>query len=391
METGPRTYLDHNATAPVRPEVAEAVARALLDLPGNASSIHREGRAARAAVETARARIAALAGTAPGSVVFTSGGTEAANAALSGGLRRRDGPAPTRLIVGATEHPCVLAGHRFAPEATDLIPVDRRGVIDLAWLEARLGALAGEGVLLSVQAANNETGVVQPLDAVVALARRHGGALVHSDAVQAAGRLPLEAAASGLDALSLSAHKFAGPKGVGALVLAPGLTLDPVFHRGGGQEARLRGGTENVAGLVGAGVAAEIAGRAQAEEARRLAGLRDALEAGIRARAPDAVVFGEGAERLPNTACFAVPGLEAATALIALDLDGVAVSSGSACASGKVGRSTVLAAMGVSAALAAGALRVSLGWNSRPSDVDRFLAVFDRLISSLYKRRERAA
>ncbi|WP_407521581.1 cysteine desulfurase family protein [Methylobacterium oryzisoli] len=391
MEAGPRIYLDHNATAPVRPEVAEAVARALLDLPGNASSIHREGRAARAAVETARARIAALAGAGSGTVVFTSGGTEAANAALSGGLRRRDAPVPTRLLVGAAEHPCVLSGHRFPAASVDQIPVDSRGVIDLGWLEARLAGLAGEGVLVSVQAANNETGVIQPLDAVVALARRHGGALVHSDAVQAAGRVGLDLAACGLDALSLSAHKFAGPKGVGALVLAPGVTLDPVFHRGGGQEARLRGGTENVAGLVGAGVAAEIAGRARAAEAARLAGLRDALEAGIRARATDAVVFGEGAERLPNTTCFAVPGLAAETALIALDLDGVAVSSGSACASGKVGRSSVLAAMGVPAALAAGSLRVSLGWNSRQSDVDRFLAVFDRLISSLYKRRERAA
>ncbi|ACA19436.1 aminotransferase class V [Methylobacterium sp. 4-46] len=391
MQAADRVYLDHNATAPVRPEVAEAVARALLDLPGNPSSVHREGRAARAALETARARVAGLVGAAPARVTFTSGGTEAANAALSGALARRGAPAPTRLLVGATEHPCILAGHRFPAASAEILPVDAAGVVDLAHLEARLAALAGEGVLISLQAANNETGVLQPLAAVVALARRHGAALVHCDAVQAAGRIPLDFAGSGLDALTLSGHKFAGPKGVGALVLAEDVALDGGLVRGGGQEARLRGGTENLAGLVGMGVAAEIAARGLAAEAARLARLRDALEAGIRARAPDAVIFGAGAARLPNTACLGVPGLEAATALIAFDLGGVAVSSGSACASGKVGRSTVLAAMGVPAGLAACALRVSFGWSSREADGDRFLSVFDRLLATLYKRRERAA
>ncbi|MGY2051954.1 cysteine desulfurase family protein [Methylobacterium sp. JK268] len=391
MQAADRVYLDHNATAPVRPEVAEAVARALLDLPGNPSSVHAEGRAARAALETARARVAGLVGAAPARVVFASGGTEAANAVLSGALARRGTPAPSRLLVGATEHPCILAGHRFSADTTEVLPVDADGIVDLGHLEARLAALAGGGVLISLQAANNETGVIQPLPEVVALARRHGAALVHCDAVQAAGRLPLDFAGSGLDALTLSAHKFAGPKGVGALVLAGDVALDPALVRGGGQEARLRGGTENLPGIVGAGVAAEIAGRVLAEEAGRLAGLRDSLEAGLRVRAPETVFFGAGAPRLPNTTCFAVPGLEAATALIAFDLDGVAVSSGSACASGKVGRSTVLAAMGVPSALAAGALRASFGWSSRESDVVRFLSVFDRLIATLYKRRERAA
>ncbi|MFE1601683.1 cysteine desulfurase family protein [Methylobacterium sp. ID0610] len=391
MQAGDRVYLDHNATAPVRPEVAEAVARALLDLPGNPSSVHREGRAARAALENARAQVAALLGAAPARVTFTSGGTEGANAVLSGALRRQGAPAPTRLLVGASEHPCVLAGHRFAPEATELLPVDAEGVVDLAHLEARLAALAGESLLISLQAANNETGVLQPLGAVVALARRHGRALVHSDAVQAAGRIPLNFANSGLDAVTVSAHKLAGPKGVGAVALAADVTLDPVFVRGGGQEARLRGGTENLAGIVGAGVAAEIAGRDLAAEAARLTGLREAFEAAVLARAPEAVVAGAGAARLPNTVCLAVPGLEAATALIAFDLGGVAVSSGSACASGKVGRSAVLAAMGVPPALAACALRISFGWTSRESDRDRFLTVFDRLLATLYKRRERAA
>lgn len=387
-----RAYLDHNATSPVRPEVAEAVARALMELPGNPSSIHREGRAARSALEAARSQVAALSGAAPTRVVFTSGGTEAANAVLSGFLRRRGMPAPTRLLIGATEHPCCLQGHGFPAEAVEILPVDADGVVSLDVLEARLVALAGEGVtaLVSVQAANNETGVIQPLARVAALTCQHG-ALLHSDAVQAAGRVSVAHNISGVDALTLSGHKLGAPKGIGAIVLGEGATLDAGLVRGGGQESRLRGGTENVPGIVGFGVAAQSAQAALASEADRLAGLRDAIEAGIRARAPDAVVFGAGAERLPNTLCLAVPGLKAETALIALDLDGVAVSSGAACASGKVSRSGVLAAMGVDPALSAGALRVSLGWNSRQEDGERFLAAFDRLVSSLYKRRERAA
>ncbi|GJD53553.1 Cysteine desulfurase NifS [Methylobacterium crusticola] len=386
-----RTYLDHNATSPVRPEVAEAVARALADLPGNPSSIHREGRAARAAIEAARAQVAALVGAAPARVVFTSGGTEGANAVLSGALRRHGAPAPARLMIGATEHPCGLTGHGFSPGAAEVIPVDRHGTARLDWLEARLAALAGTPVLVSLQAANNETGVVQPLARVADLARRHGAALLHSDAVQAAGRIPVDGAAPGLDALTLSGHKLGAPKGVGAVVLGEGATLEAALVRGGGQERRLRGGTENVPGIVGFGRAAELARTALSRESERLGALRDAVAAGIRALAPEAVIFGEGAERLPNTLAFAVPGLRAATALIALDLDGVAVSSGAACASGKVARSQVLAAMGVPAEVADGALRVSLGWNTSRADGERFLAAFERLVSSLYKRRERAA
>ncbi|KMO13112.1 cysteine desulfurase family protein [Methylobacterium platani] len=387
-----RAYLDHNATSPVRPEVAEAVARALVTLPGNPSSVHREGRAARSAIEAARAQVASLVGAAPARVVFTSGGTEAANAVLSGSLRRRGLPAPTRLLIGATEHPCGLQGHGFPADATETLPVDADGVVRLDHLEDRLAALAAEGVaaLVTVQAANNETGVVQPLARVAALTCQHG-ALLHSDAVQAAGRVSVARNIKGIDALTLSGHKLGAPKGIGAIVLGEGATLDAALVRGGGQEARLRAGTENVPGIVGFGLAAEIAQAALQAEAIRLASLRDAIEAGMRARAPDAVVFGAGTERLPNTLCFAVPGLKAETALIALDLDGVAVSSGAACASGKVSRSGVLAAMGVESALSAGALRVSLGWNSRQDDGERFLAAFDRLVSSLYKRRERAA
>ncbi|MFG5120160.1 cysteine desulfurase family protein [Methylorubrum sp. POS3] len=390
MDRAARSYLDHNATSPARPAVAAAVARALT-LPGNPSSVHAEGRAARQALQEARARVAALVGAAPERVVFTSGGTEAANTVLSGALRRRGMPAPTRLMISATEHACVAVGHRFPDTMVEILPVDAAGTLRLDVLADRLDACRDEAVLISVHAANNETGAVQPLAAIVRLARAHGQALVHSDAVQAVGKIPLSLDALGLDALTLSGHKFAAPKGVGALVLAEGVSLEAPLLRGGGQEARLRCGTENLPGIVGMGEAGRIAHAALAAEGLRLATLRDRLEAGVRALAPEAVVFGAGAERLPNTLSFAVPELEAATALIALDLAGVAVSSGSACASGKVARSPVLGAMGVSPALAAGALRVSFGWNSDEDDLQRFLEGFERVVSSLYRRRGQAA
>ncbi|POR40333.1 cysteine desulfurase family protein [Methylobacterium sp. V23] len=385
--TSPRAYLDHNATSPVRPEVAAAVVQAL-SLPGNPSSVHAEGRAARAALERARDAVARRVGAGGGRVVFTSGGTEAANAVLSGALARAGYSAPTRLLLGATEHPCVSDGHRFPAEAVDRVPVDAAGLVDLGALERLLRRHADADVLISIHAANNETGVIQPLAAIVALARAHGRALVHTDAVQAIGKIPLDMAALGLDALSLSGHKFGAPKGIGALVLAAGVTLSTGFLRGGGQEARLRGGTENLPGIVGLGVAADLADPASAD---RLTDLRDGLEAGLRACAPDLVVFGADAPRLPNTLCFAVPGIDAPTALMTLDLSGVAISSGSACASGKVARSPVLAAMGVTPALAAGALRVSLGWNSTESDAARCRAACERLVETLYRRQGHAA
>ncbi|KAA0124387.1 cysteine desulfurase [Methylobacterium sp. P1-11] len=385
-----RAYLDYNATAPVRPEVADAVARALM-LPGNPSSIHAEGRAARAALEAARAEVAALVHARPEQVVFTSGGTEAANAALSGALRRRGTTAPTRLLYSATEHPCVAAGHRFPEAAAEEVPVKADGVVDLAILEARLAALAGETVLLSVHAANNETGAVQPLSDIVGLSRKHDRILVHSDGVQAAGKIPLDMAGLGIDALTLSGHKFGAPKGVGALVLADGVTLERAFLRGGGQERRQRCGTECLPAIVGMGEAARIARESLAREAARLSTLRNRIEAGVRALAPDAVVFAADAARLPNTLSFSVPGLDAPAALIALDLAGVAVSSGSACSSGKVARSATLAAMGVDPDLAGGALRVSLGWNSVDEEVACFLDAFERALQPLYRRRGQAA
>ncbi|MCE4225826.1 cysteine desulfurase [Methylobacterium sp. C25] len=390
MNGAARSYLDHNATTPVRPEVAAAVAHALT-LPGNPSSIHAEGRAARALLDSARDAVAALVGAKGRQVTFTSGGTEAANAVLSGALRRDGQPAPARLLISATEHACVAAGHRFPANAVEVLPVDAAGLLRLDVLRERLSALAGESLLISVHAANNETGVIQPLAEIVALAREHGRALVHSDAVQAIGKIPLDFNALGLDAVTLSGHKFAAPKGAGGFVLGKGVNLEAAFVRGGGQEARQRCGTENLAGIVGMGEAARLALADLDTESARLAAFRGALEDRVLALAPDATVFGKRAPRLPNTFSFAVPGIEAATALIAFDLAGVAVSSGSACSSGKVARSATLAAMGVSPALAAGALRVSFGWNSRDEDVTRFLTAFERLVQSLYQRRGQAA
>jgi cysteine desulfurase len=385
-----RSYLDYNATAPLRPEVAEAVATAL-SLAGNPSSVHAEGRAARAAVEAAREKVARLVGAEPKNVIFTSGGTEAANAVLSPSLHRLgDKAGPSRLLMGAGEHPCVLEGHRFG-EAVERIPVDGDGVVDLGWLEARLERAAGERVLVSIQAANNETGVLQPVARAARLVQGHGG-LIHTDAVQAAGKITLDMAALGADVLTLSAHKLGGPKGVGALVLASDqVNLGERLVRGGGQERGYRAGTENVAGIAGFGVAAEIAARDLAREAARLARLRQACEAELRRIAPKTVIFGAPAGRLPNTLAFAIPGVRAETALIAFDLDGVAVSSGSACSSGKVRRSHVLDAMGVPAPLAEGAIRLSLGWNSSEEDVKNFVAACERLVASLYKLRATAA
>lgn len=390
MNRTKRSYLDHNATSPVRPEVAAVVARALTE-GGNPSSIHAEGRAARALIELARARVAALVGAKASQVTFTSGGTEAANTVLSGALKRSGRSAPTRLLISATEHPCVSAGHRFAPGSVDVVPVDASGVIDLVALRTRLAECAGQTVLISVHAANNETGVIQPLTEIVALARAHGDALVHTDAVQVVGKVPLDFEALGLDALTLSGHKFAAPKGVGSFLLADGVELDAAFMRGGGQEQKRRCGTENVCGIVGMGEAARVASNDLDAEGDRLGGLRDGLEARLCSRTADVVFFGRDSRRLPNTTSFAIPGLDAASVLIALDLVGVAISSGSACSSGKVARSPVLAAMHVSPALAAGALRVSLGWNTSKEDIERFFAAFEGVLLSLYKRQGRAA
>jgi cysteine desulfurase len=379
-----RSYLDYNATAPLRPEVRAAMVEAL-GLDGNPSSVHAEGRAARSAIETARAQVAGLVGAKPENVIFTSGGTEANALALAA----RTGEA-WHCYVSAAEHPSVLGGGRFYRETTTEFPIDSDGIARLAVLADELAKhhLGGWRPFVSLMAANNETGAIQPVAEAAEIVHSAGGVL-HSDAVQAPGRIAVDIASMGADMLSLSAHKLGGPKGVGALVLADGASVEPLI-KGGGQERRRRAGTENVAGIVGFGVAAELA-CSDLAQAGEIAALRDALEAGVRAVAPGAVVVSASVPRLPNTTCLAVPGAKAETLVIGLDLEGVAVSSGSACSSGKVEASHVLRAMGVAPELAQGAIRVSLGFASDSSDIERFLRAFEGLIKRLKGSRKAAA
>jgi cysteine desulfurase len=382
-----RVYLDWNASAPLRPAAREA-ARAALELCGNPSSVHGEGRAARRLVEDARSEVGALVGADPRNVIFTSGGTEANVLALSPATQAGGDKRPVeRLLVSAIEHPSVLAGGRFAPLFVERIPVDANGGLDLVALEQRLEALAHENVrvMVSLLAANNETGVVQPVAAAAEIVHRHG-ALLHVDAVQAAGRMPLNIDALGADLLTLSAHKLGGAKGAGALVKRDeALHISEPLIRGGGQERGSRAGTENVAAIAAFGAAAAECRTLLAVEAAHMEALRELLEAGLRAITPEAVIFGAEAERLPNTTLVAMPGGKAETLVIGFDLDGVAVSSGAACSSGKVAPSHVLAAMGVPAELARSAIRVSLGPTTTETEIDRFLNVWQRLTKSLSK------
>ncbi|WP_137390527.1 cysteine desulfurase family protein [Rhodoligotrophos defluvii] len=377
--TGLRTYLDHNATTPLRPE-ARAAVTAALDVVGNGSSVHYEGRRARGLIEEARGEVAALVGARPEMVVFTSSATEANNLAIFG--------APVeRIVVSAVEHASILEPAQARGCALVTVRTNSAGVIDLDQLES---LLADPGpTLVSVMAANNETGVIQPIAEIARLAHDRG-ALVHVDAVQAAGRLSLSWPVLDLDMMSVSGHKLGGPQGTGALIVRDNLNLRPHMW-GGGQEKRRRAGTENVAGIAGFGAAVQAAQRslARASEPSRLAALRDRFETALVELAPDAVIFGSGTERLSNTSCFAVPGISAELLLVALDLDGIAVSSGSACSSGKVARSHVLAAMGVGDELSSGAIRVSLGWSSTEADIDRLLASLARIVER--KRTQYAA
>ena len=388
-----RIYLDHNATSPLRPPARAAMMAALTSF-GNASSVHAEGRAAYAEVVAARAKVADLVGADSKAVTFTSGATESVALALSPVLEIEGRPFRCDvLMISAVEHPAVRAGGRFAAEEIETIPVDRDGVIDLTVLEAALARhqAAGRRALVSVMAANNETGTIEPLAKIAERVHAAGG-LFHTDAVQIAGRVPFDLAVSGADLISISSHKLGGPQGAGALIVRDEAIRVPPMLRGGGQERGRRAGTENVAAITGFGVAAESAALLVAEETGRLAGLRDRLEEGIRAIAPDTVILGARAPRLPNTTCFAVPGIAAETAVIAFDLEGVAVSAGAACSSGKVGPSEALAAMKVPAEIAKGAVRVSLGWNTVEDDLARFLLVWKRIHSNLAQRRsERAA
>jgi cysteine desulfurase len=381
---GERAYLDWNATAPLRPE-ARAAMLAACDVVGNPSSVHAEGRRARALVEEARRNVAALVGAEARNVIFTSGGTEANLLALSPAIERGDDKAPrTRLLVSAIEHPSVRCGGRFPAALAAEVAVTADGAVDLAALERRLGE--GGRPLVSIMLANNETGVIQPVAAAAGLAHQ-AGALVHVDAVQAAGKIHCDINGLGADLMTVSAHKLGGPKGVGALIKRhEGLHLADPLIRGGGQERGARGGTENVPGIVGFAAAAVAAVANLTEEGARVAALRDRLEAGLRSISPDVVIFGAALERLPNTTAFALPGVRAETALIALDLDGIAVSSGSACSSGKVAASHVLAAMRVDPSLTAGAIRLSLGFSTTEEEVDCFLTAWNKLVGALPKR-----
>ncbi len=369
--TASRTYLDYNATAPLLSSARDAMLAALETGSANPSSVHAEGRAARRIVEGARREVAALVNGKPEHVIFTSGATEAASMLLSPDWRM--GRAPVRmakLIVSAADHPCVLNGGRFSRDATTIVGVDTYGIVDLGQLEQLLAAHDRDTglALIAIHAANNETGVIQPIREIARMAKAHGAVLV-VDAVQAAGRIPLDISDGYGDFLILSSHKIGGPKGVGAVVGVADLMMPVPLISGGGQEKGHRAGTENVPGIAGFGAAAREALR-NLSETDHLRAMRDELERLVLEVVPDATIFGRAAERLCNTLFFAVPGHKAETAQIAFDLAGVALSAGSACSSGKVGPSHVLRAMGFEDE--AGALRVSIGHATQTSDIDAF-------------------
>ena len=350
-----RIYLDHNATSPLRPE-AKAAMLAAMDQGGNASSVHAEGRAARKLVDDSRDSVASALGVIAPMVIFTSGGSEANNTAIGG-------VDVERILVSGIEHPSVIEAAKVSHLPLELIPVDADGIVEL---DALAEMLDGPKALVSVMLANNETGVIQPVRDVVALAQKHG-ALVHTDAVQALGKIPVNFGLLGVDLMTVAAHKLGGPTGAGALIVRDGLPVKPLLV-GGGQERRRRAGTENLAAIAGFAAVA-------AEKPIQVKDLRDRLESELE----DTVIFAKTAERLPNTTCFAVPGMNAETLLMAFDLDGIAVSSGSACSSGKVARSHVLGAMGVPPEVSLAAIRVSLGWNTTETEIDTFLAAWHRI------------
>jgi cysteine desulfurase len=367
----PVTYLDYNATSPLRPE-ALAVMTAVLSETGNPSSVHAYGRVARRHLDLARQQVAALVGAKAENVIFTSGGTEANNLALLNGGHQR-------LLVSAIEHDSILKPARQM--AADIVQVQRSGEIDLDHLDALLRRNT-EPALVSIMMANNETGVLQPIAAISELVHRHG-ALLHVDAAQAAGRIPIDIAALGIDFLTLSAHKIGGPQGMGALVLGQDREMTALLL-GGGQERGRRAGSENVAAIAGFGAAAMVDTR---REMAQIAQLRDSLEARVLSLGQPVTFFGRGQgmalpqshERLPNTTCFAAGNKNSETLVMALDLAGVAVSAGSACSSGKVRPSHVITAMGFDAATAGTAIRISLGWQSSSEDVERFVAAWSSI------------
>jgi cysteine desulfurase len=370
-------YLDYNATAPVRPEVVSAVT-SVLGSSGNPSSVHSDGRDARARIESARENIARLVGAASGTVIFTSGGTEANNLALRGSAIQG-----RHLVVSAVEHDSVLNISRSVPDRSSLIPVNRDGILDLETLSDELGHLP-DRAMVSVMLANNETGIIQPIAKIAEIAKAHG-AIIHCDGVQGPGKISVDLSELGADMMTFSAHKFGGPQGVGALVIREGAELPGALVSGGGQERGQRAGTENVPGIVGFGAAA--AGViSDSAEMGRIAALRDKLETEVCALEANAFVIGMNAPRLPNTSCIVMPGVSAETQVMSLDLAGVRVSAGAACSSGKVSSSHVLEAMGLPENQSGSAIRVSLGWASQAEDVECFVEAWQALYRRLGNR-----
>jgi cysteine desulfurase len=373
-----RTYLDWNATAPL----SEAARLAMLDalaLPGNASSVHAEGRTARTAVEKARRQVASLVGAEAAHVTFTSGATEAANHVLTPDYRMGRAPvAIGHLYASAIEHPAIREGGRFSAEQVTEVPVTSAGTLDLAALEELLAGhdqMSGMP-MVAIMLVNNETGIVQPIAQAAVLVRRHRGLLV-VDAVQAAGRLPLDINALDADFVIISSHKIGGPKGVGALISRGDVLMPKPLIRGGGQEKSHRSGTENFHAIIGFGAAAEVMSQDLASRSDRIGALRDRLEHSMTECAPDVVIYGGDGSRVANTCFFTLPGLKAETGQIAFDLEGIALSAGSACSSGKVGQSHVLSAMGHDPDI--GALRVSLGPDTTETDIDKAVAAFAKI------------
>jgi len=383
-----RAYLDYNASAPLLAAAREAMV-AVLDITANPSSVHAEGRAARRLIETARRDVAALVNAKPEHVVFTSGATEAASTLLTPHWQMGRGAIRmSHLYVCAADHPCLLNGGRFPAAGVTRIGVNADGIADLAALTAALAARdKSDGLpLVAIHAANNETGVIQPVEAIAKIVKAAGGVLI-VDAVQAAGRIPLDMSAGYADYMILSSHKIGGPKGVGAIVAAADLMMPKPLINGGGQEKGHRGGTENLAGIVGFGAAAREA-LAGLQSIDAVARRRHEVETIVKMLVPDAEIFGTGAPRLANTTFFAIAGIKAETAQIAFDLAGVALSAGSACSSGKVGPSHVLKAMGYGDSL--GALRVSIGHATGADDIEMFRTALAAIAARRASREEAA-
>ncbi|HVV40297.1 MAG TPA: cysteine desulfurase family protein [Nitrobacter sp.] len=378
-----RVYLDWNATTPLRRE-ARAAMTAAWELGGNPSSVHAEGQHARALVEEARGTVAAAVGAEARNVIFTSGGTEANALALAPGLRGRSQQPAEKVIVSAIEHASVLAGGQFAPGQIERLPVLPAGRVDLDALKAMLANRPP--TLVSVMLANNETGAIQPIAEVAGLVHAAGG-LLHVDAVQAFGKIPFRINELAVDLLSVSAHKIGGPTGIGALILGDNVADLPALIRGGGQERGRRAGTENVPAIAGFGAAVKVAMATRETDMRRIETLRNRLEGALR-QTQGSVIVAEDVPRLPNTTLVAMRGLKAEITVIGFDLEGIAVSSGSACSSGKVQPSHVLEAMGYGPDLAKSAIRFSLGWETTEADIDQALKAWRKLASALLRGHE---